>query len=256
MIVSSMCSLSSLYLRECLARRGVDATVASFGTTVLTARKTSPTSVRVMTRRTLLGVSAIPAARTAQVVALCAQLFGEGFVPQENALASALANINPVAHVPLALFNLTRIDRAEHWPQYRYMTAAVSSVIERIDAERLAVARAFGLAVRTIEEHFRQSFDVSASRLADIAAELHAKRGGPPGPTDLSTRFLGEDVPFGLVFHQAIARIAGVSTPAIDAAVAMADLVHGAGLRGGNDLLEPLRLRGETVAGLLARVAR
>lgn len=254
--VSSMASLSALHLFEQAARRGLDLTVAATGTTVLTARRTGPAQVQVMTRRTELGLSALPCARLDDALALGRALFGDVFVPQANVLASTLTNINPVAHGPLALFNWTRIERAEHWPQYHYMTPQVAAVIERLDAERLALAKAFGLAVRTIEEHFAKSFATTSAALADIAAELHAKRGGPPGPTDTATRFLAEDMPFGLAFCEVLGRMAGVRMDATRTIVDAAGLVLGRDLRADNDLVAGLRLADETAAGLLARVGR
>ena len=253
-IVSSMASLSALYLFEAAQRQGRNITVGSFGTTVLTARRESPTQVRVMTRRESLGVSALPSSRTVAIVALCSDLFGPGFTAQANTLASALSNINPAAHGPLALFNWTRIERAEAWPQYHYMTPRVAAVIERLEAERQALARAFGIQVRSIERHFAQSFGTQSERLADIAAELHAKRGGPPGPTQIDTRFFHEDMPYGLVFCAALGRIACVPMPATQTLIDAASLIAGQDFAQGNDLLAPLGLAQETVAGLLQRV--
>jgi opine dehydrogenase len=254
-IVSSMASLSSLYLFEQARERDIDLTVASMGTTVLTARRSGPAQVRVMTRRSELGVSALPVSRSQQVLALCRELFGDVFVAQENCLASALTNINPVAHGPLGLFNWTRIERAEQWPQYHYMTPQVAQAILQLDAERLALARAFGLHVRTIEEHFAKSFGTTAPDLAGIAAELHAKRGGPPGPTETSTRFLGEDLPFGLAFNDVLGTLAGVAMPATQTVVRAGSLILGRDLARENDLIGALGLARESAAGLLARVA-
>lgn len=255
-IVSSMASLSALYLYEQALARGIDITVAAMGTTVLTARRAGPAQVRVMTRRSELGVSALPRARGAAALALCSQLFGELFVAEPNCLASTLANINPVAHGPLGLFNWTRIERAENWPQYHYMTPYVAGVIERLDAERLALARAFGLQVRTIEAHFAKSFGTTAPKLADIAAELHAKRGGPSGPTDVDTRFLSEDMPYGLAFCEVLGGIAGVPVPATRTLLQAATLLLGRDLASENDLIAALGLQGETQARLQARVDR
>jgi opine dehydrogenase len=254
-IVSSMSSLSSLYLYEAARMRGIRITVASFGTTVLTARRETPTQVRIMTRRDELGVSALPLAALETVRALCSTLFGGEFPGHANALATALTNINPVAHGPLALFNWTRIERGENWPQYHYLTPCVAAVIERLDAERLALARAFGLEVRTIERHFAKSFGTESGRLADIAAELHQKRGGPPGPTDIATRFLAEDIPFGLVFSLVLGAIAGVPMTATAATVEMASLITSRNFAAENDLTEVLKLRQESVKGLLARLS-
>ena len=254
-IVSSMASLSALYLHEALQRRGCDVLVAAFGTTVLTARREGPASVRIMTQRQKLGVSALGPGGIDAAMALCTALFGDVFTPEANMLASALVNINPVAHGPLALFNWTRIERGEDWPQYLNMTPHVARAITQLDGERLALAAAFGLRVRAIETHFALSFGTSAPDLAGIAAELHAQRGGPPGPTEVTTRFLAEDIPFGLVFLSQLGRIVSLPTPAIDATIAAASLITGHDFSAGNDLMGPLGLAGETRAGLLQRVA-
>lgn len=253
-IVSSMASLSSLYLYESALRAGLRITVASFGTTVLTARRESGTQVRVMTRRQAVGVSALPGANLEEALALCTALFGEGFFPQQNTLASALANVNPQSHGPLAVFNWSRIERAENWPQYHCMTPGVARAIEALDLERRAVAKAFGIGLGPIEEHFARSFGTAAARLEDIAAELHAKRGGPPGPVRTDTRYVTEDMPYGLAFIEALGQLAGVPTPATRTIVDAASLVSGTDFRQQNDLLAPLNLAGETVAGLLARL--
>ena len=253
-IISAMGSLSALYLFEAARARGVDVTVASLGTTVLTARREVPAQVRIMTRRGALDLSALPVSRRDAAVKLCTALFGEGFSAQTNALATALSNTNPVAHVPLALFNWTRIERAENWPQYHCMTPHVAAVIEQLDAERLALARAFGMNVRSIEQHFAQSFATQSSTLADIAAELHAKRGGPPGPTDVNSRYMTEDIPYGLVFCAALGRMAVVPMPATQTLIDTASLITGRDFSADNDLLEPLGIASDSAPGLLARV--
>lgn len=254
-IVSSMASLSSLLLHEAARQRGLTLPVVSWGSTVLTARRTAPDQVRVMTRRGSLGLSALPATQGEPLLALCHELFGDVFSLQPNALATALSNTNPVAHGPLALFNWTRIERAEAWPQYQHLTPHVAAVIEQLDAERLALAAAFGLQVRSLEQHFAQSLSCQATTLADIASELHAARGGPPGPTDVQTRFLAEDMPYGLVFTLALAAIAGLAMPATRTVVDAASLICGQDFMAGNDLIGPLGLAQETVEGLLQRLA-
>jgi len=253
-IISSMASLSSLYLYEMALSRGVSITVASFGTTALTARRQKKYHVRIMTRRNSLGVSCLPLSQRKNILTLCESMFGDGFVADENMLFTALANVNPVAHVPLVLFNWTRIELGEHWPQYHFMTPRVSAVIEQLDADRRSVAEAFGLTVRTIGQHFANSFNARSKMLADIAAELHAKRGGPPGPTDMKTRFLFEDVPYGLVFTLTLGKISRTNIPVTNHIAIMAGLITGEDFFPANDLMNALHLPNESVAGLLARV--
>lgn len=253
-IVSSMASLSSLYLYERTLSRGLGVAIASFGSTVLTARRKSSTHVDVMTQRKSLGVACLPHHRIQEVLDLCTELFGTSFTAEDNCLLSTLSNTAAIAHVPLALFNWTRIERGEAWPQYHYLTPRIAVLMEKLDAERRAVAGAFGFNLVSIGQQLSRSSGVPTACLADIAASLHAQRGGPPGPTDMQTRYLTEDVPYGLVFQLALAVLAQVPVPATQAVVAMAGLISGENFMEGNDLISPLQLPFETVEGLMTRV--
>ena len=250
--VSGALSLAPLWLAELAAANGQRPLMAAAGTTVATARSRHG-GVAIMTIRTRLAVAALPSSSTAQAAAAMTALFGDRFDTAANVLAVTLTNINPVAHAAMALANVTRIERAENWPQYHYLTPAVARLVEAMDAERRAVAAAFGLTVTTIEQHFQRSFDVPQSTLAEIAAELHRRRGGPPGPTSLDTRFVLEDVPFGLACNAALARIAGVAVPVTDATIRTLSALYGRDLAGENPLLAALGLPAATRASLLAR---
>ena len=50
----------------------------------------------------------------------------------------------------IALCNLTRMERGEAWSQNENIPDAVGRLIEALDAERLAIAAAFGATVRTV----------------------------------------------------------------------------------------------------------
>lgn len=253
-IVSSMGSLSSLYVYEKALAQGLQIAVVSFGTTALTARRKGPAHVNIMTRRPSVGVSCLPRSSLQAAISTCEALFDSHFSADDNPLISALGNTNAVSHVPLALFNWTRIERAEAWPQYHCLTPRVAAVIEALDAERQAVARAFGWALPGVSQKLCKTHGLEAQNLARAAAQVHAKRGGPPGPVDVETRYVSEDVPFGLVFTQALAAVVRVPTPVTDTLIAMAELITGQPLASANDLIEGLDLRDETAAGLLARV--
>lgn len=241
-IISSVCSLSALYLSKLLHNRGVEAPVVTWGTTVLTARRLSGTGVKIMTARSSLHVATLPVSKNAEGLEICRTLFGDRFAPQTNVLATSLININPIAHLGLALCNVTRIERQEIWPQYHYMTEGVSRLIMGLEQERLALAQAFGLSIHGVEEHFHRSFDVPLAPLSEIAATLHASRGGPPGPTNMNTRFIMEDVPFGLVFCEALAKTVAVDVPLHSSAINLASQIWGIDLRAQNDLLSELAI--------------
>ena len=240
--VMPMLSLSALYLARLLHARRIEVPIVSFGTTVMTARKSGPAEVRLLSVRTRIDLAALPARDTAAALRVATVLYGERFNAQSDTLAIAMVNVNPVSHVPLALANLTRIERGEAWTQYDNMAGAVARMIVAVDRERLAVAAAFGLSVRSIEEHFHYSFGVPMADLGTQSLAVHTGVGSPAGPVSLESRYFTEDVPYGLAFYAAMGRTVGIGTPCNDACVALASAACGRPFAAENGIVGTLGL--------------
>lgn len=254
-IVSGALSLAPLWVYERAGRAGNRPLVASWGTTLATARHAGPAKVLINTLRSKFEVAAIPAARLSEVLQTCQALFGDRFTTCDNILATALLNVNPVAHVAEVLPNLTRIDKRENWPLFDNLTPAAARIGEAVDLERQAIAAAFGFHVRSIHEHTHLSYHVPMGGYAEMAVAIHAKYGGPPGPTTLEHRYVLEDVPFGLVFYETLARIVDVPVPNLSASITLISSAYGRDLRQDNPLLQELALAQAGAAELLTRCA-
>ncbi|MCC6531561.1 MAG: NAD/NADP octopine/nopaline dehydrogenase family protein [Burkholderiales bacterium] len=252
-IASGALSLLALWIHERAGAGTARPTVVSWGTTLGTARRVDDADVEINTLRSSFELAAIPAARGESALRLCESLFGARFRLVPNVLTTALSNINPVAHAAEALPNLTRMERAEHWFLFDCLTPAAARIAEAIDRERLAIARAYGLEVRSLEEHYHLSYHVPRGSVAEIAAAIHARDGAPPGPKTLEHRYLLEDMPYGLVFYEALARLAGVAVPVMSAAITFAGAAYARDFRCENSLLADLALDRLTPAALLAR---
>ena len=254
-IVSGALSLAPLWIAERTGTKGNRPLVASWGTTLATARHAGDSGVSINTLRTRFEVAATPSSRIGEALDKCRALFGDRFTPLDNILATALLNVNPVAHVAEVLPNLTRIDKHENWPLFDNLTPSAARIGEAIDLERQAIARAFGYNVRSIHEHTHLSYHVPLGSYADMAAAIPARDGSPPGPITLNHRYVVEDVPFGLVFYEALARMVNVPTPNISAAITLLSSACGHDLRLDNPLLAELDFASHTPAALIARCA-
>ncbi len=254
-IVSGALSLAPLWIRERIAAAGREAPiVVGWATTLGTARRTSTADVKLNTIRTRFDMAAVPRAAGASALRTCQELFGDRFTLADNVLAVTLTNVNPIAHAAELLPNLTRVDRREDWPLFHYTTASAARLCAALDAERLRVAAAFGSKVRSIEEHYRLSYHVDGTDLAAIAEAIHAKYQGPLGPKTLEHRYVLEDVPFGLVVIEALARCAGVDVANVSGSITLLSSACGRDFRRENPLLTDLAIEGSTPVQLLARV--
>jgi opine dehydrogenase len=242
-IVSAQLSLGALYLFRAVQAQGTAATVIAWGTTVVMGRRSGPAQVQIGGIRERVETAVLPPDQAGDGLARCRTLFGDRFLPAPSLIAVALGNLNPPVHMANALCNLTRIEKAEAWANYDGITPAVARLIEGLDAERLALAAEFGVPVRSVQTHFRQSFGLpDGLSLAQMAALVHQRRNGPPGPTDLSTRFVTEDLPFGIVQIIALAASRRMDVPLHQAGLRIFDALYGCDFTALNDLLPRLDL--------------
>lgn len=239
LILSPAASLGPLAVEVARAGLGARAPVGGLATTPVTARRLAPDRVRVATIRTAVDAAGVPARSGAEVAALVTELFGIACPVAPDVLPLALANANPIIHAALALANVTRIERAESWPQYGLMTEAACRLMERLETERAALAAALGVAVVPLATSLARANAMPEAPIAEMAAAIAASRGAVLGPTDMATRYVTEDVPFGLVVYLRLAARAGVAMPLTEATVAVMEALWGRDLRA-NPLLGAL----------------
>ena len=242
-IFSSHASFGALYLARLLAERGLVLPIVVWGTTLVTARRTGDAEVTVNTVRQKVDVATVPASAAAEGHALCTRLFGDRFVPRDGLLAIALSNLNPQNHLGIGLLNLTRMEKGETWSQGEHVTPAVGRMIEALDLERLAIAEALGLKVRTVQEHFSLSFHVPMDTVSAMNQEMHRQGRGGFGPVTAESRYVLEDVPYGLVCTALLGRLVGRPAPLHEAGIALMSAAYGRDLEALNDLIPAVGLR-------------
>lgn len=241
-IISAHCSFAALYFHRLLTTRGLDLPIATWATTALTARKSGPRSVHISGIRAKLDVATLPVRLAEAGLATCRALFGDRFEPRDDVLAIMLSNLNPPAHVANMLGNLTRAEKGEDWPNYGSITEGVGRIVDAMDVERLELARAFGLSVRSVQDHYVHSFGVTPGPVGEMAAAVYKNRPELLGPKTLDTRFITEDVPFGLAPLEALGEVTGVKLPLHEAGIALFDAICARDFRAENDLLPALDL--------------
>lgn len=230
-------SLAPLYLMEQAAARGVALRVGAWGTTLGTARILPDRRIQVGTVRGSFEMAALPSAALPELLDLCADLFGARLAPAESLLVPLLSNINPVAHAGQVIPNMSRIERGEAWQLFENFNQAGARIAEAIDAERIAIARAFGFEVRSLARHYHLSYHVPEGSVASIAAAIEATGRGPRGPASFDHRYLDEDMPYGLAVYEVLGRIVGVPTPQLSASLSLLACATGKTLRGSNSLI-------------------
>ncbi|MGZ0170571.1 MAG: NAD/NADP octopine/nopaline dehydrogenase family protein [Planctomycetales bacterium] len=202
-------------------------TLAEVDTAPYVCRKTQPDTATIWGEVTGLGLGVLPHTRTDQVRARLDALF-PGVTVYPDVMACGLSAMNPVVHPAGVLMNAGRVEysRGEFYFYEEGVTPTVANVIMKVDEERRAVGRALGYELKPANEAFHAA---GFSPQGDMWAAINGSRmlTALKAPGSLESRWLTEDIPFGLASWSSVGNQYGVATPTIDAFVNIGTVVMG-----------------------------
>lgn len=228
--------------------------LAELSTLTYVARRGEGPEVRIAGLAGRVRAAALPGGEAALEAA--AALYS-GAAAEPDVLATSLANVNLVLHPPGAMLGLAWVEATGG--AYRFYaegtTPGVARVIAALDAERLAVAAAFGHALDPLASEMAAIGTVDDPSLPlDQAIARGRANSAIMAPDSLGHRYYREDFGYGVVPFVALAGLAGVDVPVARALLALAEAAVDGGVRADALTPERLGLGGATKDDLLARV--
>ena len=157
-------------------------------------------------------LSGLPAADTDYILEKINPVY-PSFIKTDNVLRTSLENIGAMFHPCVLLFNAATIERNEMFWFYRDMTEQVAEFIEKFDAERLAVGKAYGIDLLSVKDWIKFAYkdtegETLCERMKKNPAYYDIK-----SPSTIFTRQLTEDIPTGVLPIMQLGKVAGVKTP-------------------------------------------
>ncbi len=158
----------------------------------------------------------------------------------ENIIKTSLDNLNAMVHPGPILLNLARVENGGGTKYEHYndgFTPSVVSLLDKMDAERISIAKAFSLTQRTIKRTVIDMYGCGDESMSLIEV-LHNNSSykGVMLAQSIRERFVLEDVPYSLVAMSSLGKIAGVPTPCIDAVILIYKAILGDELDEGRTL--------------------
>lgn len=220
-------TFGAMEFRAGLAKSGSrDVRVAEAQSLIYACRAESPGNVRVIGVKNHVMLAALPATDTDYVLDTVNRVY-PCFIKAPHILATGLENIGAIFHPAVILFNAAAIERGNMFYFYQDMTPAVAEFLQALDAERLAVGLAYGLALRSVTEWVSYAYEgISGDTL------LERMRNNPAyhrilAPTTLRSRLLLEDVPTGIIPMAELGMLAEVPVPLLTAVRRMTEALLG-----------------------------
>jgi opine dehydrogenase len=221
----------------------------------------APNRVFMDTYKNYYQLGCRPAARAKDIVKEIDFAFPQ-VVAASNLLEAGFADVSALFHVAGLM---TNVGRAEAGSPYNFfvpynfyasnMTPGTCNLIEAMDRERVAVAKAYGIETPDVFKWLEDVYDRRDKTLADrLQANAPTHYRDSPAPNSLKHRFLSGDVPYTLVPISSLGEVAGVRTPVIDGVVTVSSALTQRDFRSEGRNLRNLGIEAKTVNEVIKAV--
>ena len=143
-----------------------------------------------------------------------------------DVLYTGLSGANMVVHPVVVLRNQDKVLAGKPWALYKEgVTPEVGKLMDQVDEERMAIARACNIELIPIFEFLKiayppfdnaqatNMYEWFCSRMRSNSGQIHLE--AVPGPTTFNVRLLEEDIPYGMVPLEGLGNLVGVPTPSV-----------------------------------------
>jgi len=219
-------------------------------TLVYACRQIEPGRVNIIGVKERVMLAGLPASQTKEICEIANDLFG-CFVPVKSVLTTSLENIGAMFHPSITLFNAATIERAQPFYFYRDMTKHIASFIEKMDAVRLAIGRAYHIDLIGVSDWIDYAYPGTKGETLCEKMQNNPAYYDILAPTKIDARQLSEDVPTGILPMAELGRIANVDVELYDSIVVLTSNLLGKDFRKTGRNLHNLGLEGLDYNGVL-----
>jgi len=224
--------------------------LAETQTFLYASRAIGPSHAKIFSVKNTVPLATLPAHWIPGVLKVINKAFPQ-FVPGDNIFKTSFDNIGAVFHPAMTILNAGWIEETHGDFEYYIEGASesISTVLERLDKERLEVAGALGIKAMSARTWLYVAYSATGNNLFEA---IHDNPGyiGIKAPDRLHHRYIDEDIPMSMVPLSSIGKMLKVKTPTIDAIIHLASIMRGKDYWGEGRTVERLGLQGMSIADI------
>lgn len=200
--------------------------IAETQTIVYTCRRSDKNSVTIFALKEGVKIASIAKDDLNYILAAIPECIRWYFIKSNSVVETSMTNVGMVLHCAPVLMNIGWIESEKTEFKYYYdgISKSVATFLEKIDSERIAVAKALGEDIESVKHWLERTYSTSGNNLFETIQNNASYREIDAPPT-INCRYIFEDVPNGLVPVEKMGRELGVTTPNISLVIDLANAV-------------------------------
>lgn len=199
--------------------------VAECQTTICASRREGENGVRVYALKSNIPIAAMGEKELKEVLSGLPECIQKCFVKANSYIETSFGNMGMVLHSIPMLLNLGSIEGDSKFKYYKEgITPTIADLIERLDLERLEIARQLGYDLESIVHWMKRNYNTVGNGLYEhLQSNMYYKN--IAAPSSIYNRYIEEDIPYGLVPLESTASKLGIKVPVTTEVISFAGMV-------------------------------
>lgn len=200
--------------------------VAETQTIVYTCRRSKENEVYIYGLKKGVAIASVESNDMPKIFNALPFCLHEYFTPAKSLAETSLSNVGMILHCAPMLMNIGWIEHetAEFIYYYEGISPTIASFLEKLDAERLAVAAADGCQVESVMDWLKRVYQVKGDNLYQCLHNNFSYK-TIDAPRSLRHRYIEDDIPYGLVPIESAGIFHNVPTPLTTSLITIANSV-------------------------------
>lgn len=200
--------------------------IAETQTIVYTCRRGKSNNTTILALKHDVKIAALKGSDIQYIMEKMPECLKPYFKIADSTLLTSFTNVGMVLHCAPVLMNIGWIESSKVDFKYYYdgISESVAGFLEKIDAERQAVAAKAGCPIESVVDWLKRTYGATGNNLFECIRDNESYREIDAPPT-IYCRYIFEDVPNGLVPIETLGKELGVPTPNITTIINLASSV-------------------------------
>lgn len=201
----------------------VNPIIAETQTILYTCRKINQNEVEIYALKQDVLISTISGDDNEVLVQALPTGLRDKFIPAGSMIETSIGNVGMIMHCAPILLNTGWVESEnDDFNYYRTgISKTIAHYIEKMDNERIAVAKALGHPIESAMEWMKRTYDLEGDTLYAVI-QNNAAYATISAPRSLNHRYITEDIPTGLVPLEAVGKELGLEMKAISLIIDLA----------------------------------
>lgn len=201
--------------------REKDFIVAETASFIYTTKITAPATVLIKSIKDSVLFSSIAKEDTKKALSILNKIYPQ-FKPAQNVWQTSFNNPSSVLHTITTLLNTSRIEQFGSYKNSHFdITPSVARVMEKVDKERVEVAKHFYNNPMTVTEIMNSLYSLNYDNVYDVIMGIDAYK-VQHSPANMQHRYVSEDIPYSLVPIATLGKKLGLKTTNMESIINLA----------------------------------